>query len=177
MIGWLMSRLGAYLWPVAGAIGIGLVLWGGIQTARLKHAQAQTEEVKRACALERANATQAALKQSEENRAKEQAWQARQKEVSDEAERKLTQARADAVIADAAAGKLQQRVAALVAQARAATRDPASTPSSAPATDAIGLLAGVLGRLDQAAGQYAAAADESRAAGEACVAAYDALTR
>lgn len=91
--------------------------------------------------------------------------------------KELVRLRADAAVADAAAGRLRERVAALIAAARrdSAGADPAAVGAGPAACPEADLLAVVLGRAVEAAGQLAAAADESRAAGSACVAEYDAL--
>ena len=177
MLTWLLSKVSGWLLPVAG-VAFGLAaIFGTAQTYRLKTAKAETAQVKQAWQLDKAQAVALALQTATENRAKEQAVQLAQKEASDEAERKLTQARADAAIADAASGRLQQRVATLIVQARAAAANPVAAASSTPAADPINLLADVLKRSDAVSGQLADYADQARIAGEACVAAYDALTK
>lgn len=81
-------------------------------------------------------------------------------------------ARAGAAAADRAAAALRVRLNAFVANARAA--DPPA--SGAGEADPIGVLAEVLGRIDDAAGRYAKEADANRIAGLACERAYDSLT-
>jgi len=67
---------------------------------------------------------------------------------------------------------LRKQVAALVADARRAAASAGS-----PATgDALDLLADVLGRTDDAAGELAKIADERGIAGQQCERSYDALT-
>ncbi|WP_407062105.1 DUF2514 family protein [Burkholderia pyrrocinia] len=78
---------------------------------------------------------------------------------------------ADAAAADGAAVGLRKQVAALVADIR---RAGASTGSTA-AGDALDLLADVLGRTDEAAGEFARIADERGIAGRQCERSYDAL--
>lgn len=176
MIGWVVARLGAYLWPVVAAAFAASLLWGGVEHWRANRNADQMIEIKNACSLERARATEAALKQSETNAAITLARINEQKRVADEAERQLAQARADAAIADAAAGRLSRRVAALVAAAREAASHPPAAGASAPAEDPIGMLAELQRRADEAAGVFARIADERGAAGSACERAYDALT-
>lgn len=174
---WLLKLIpgGSTLWMLAGAAFVTVALWGGIQTKRLGWAQAEIQEVKNACALERANATAAALKQSELNASITQARVNEQKRVADEAERKLTQARADKAIADAAADKLRDRIAAYVAAAREAAANPTAVGTSPATDDPIGVLADVLGRADARAGLLADLADKRGAAGSACEQQYDSL--
>ncbi|WP_334070261.1 DUF2514 family protein, partial [Burkholderia cepacia] len=69
-------------------------------------------------------------------------------------------------------GSLQQRVDQLVA----AARHPAATTGGSAAGDALDLLANVLGRADQRAGDLAEYADRARIAGQQCERDYDALT-
>ena len=176
MIGFLLSRFTANLWPLAGIAAAALLLTIGVQTGRLHHAQTVIVEVQNAWALDRAQATAAALSQTEAYRAEETRRAAAHQEIVDEADRKTVAARADAVIADAAAGKLRERVAALVREARAATSNPAAPPGSTPAPDAAGLLADLQRRADERAGDLARIADERGVAGSACEAAYSALT-
>lgn len=83
---------------------------------------------------------------------------------------------ADARRADAAAVGLRQRAQQLAAAARCPTSDSAPA-SSSPAASAPGdLLADMLGRIDEAAGELARYADQARIAGQLCERAYGALT-
>lgn len=176
MIGALLSRLTAYLWPLAGIAAAALLLTIGVQTGRLHHAQAAIVKVKDAWALDRAQATAAALAQTTAYRAEETRRAAAHQEIVDEADRKTVAARDDAVISDAVAGKLRGRVAALIAQTRAATGNPAAAQTSSPADDAGLVLADLFGRLDARAGQLADFADRASIAGQACERAYISLT-
>ncbi|MBR8303684.1 DUF2514 family protein [Burkholderia dolosa] len=105
-------------------------------------------------------------------RAEEQRRTAAQSEIAKDANRQRTAALADAFAARAAAGSLQQRVDQLVA----AARHPAAAAGSPSTGDAIDLLANVLGRADEAAGELAEYADRARIAGQQCERDYDALT-
>lgn len=176
-MGWILGKLGSYLWPaVAGAFAASL-LWGGVEHWRANRNADAVIEAKNACTVARANATAAALQQSETNAAITVARINEQKRIADEAERQLAQARADAAIADAAAGRLSRRVAALVAAAREAASHPPAVGASAPAEDPIGMLAELQRRADEAAGVFARVADERGAAGSACEREYDSLTQ
>ncbi len=174
----LISIVSPRAWLAGGIALVLAVLVGSctVQTGRLHNTQRAlaTEKTERKAEHDAAQA--AAIKASAEYRAREQQWATAQKEISDEADRKLTQVRADAAIADAAAGRLQQRVAALVAEARRAATSPGPAGASAPAGDPIGMLADLQRRADEAAGVLARIADERGAAGDACVRAYEALT-
>ncbi|WP_343726706.1 DUF2514 family protein [Burkholderia seminalis] len=105
-------------------------------------------------------------------RAEEQRRAAAQSEIAKDANQQRTAALADAFSARAAAGSLQQRVDQLVA----AARHPAVAAGSPAAGDALDLLADVLGRADQRAGELAEYADRARIAGQQCERDYDALT-
>lgn len=105
-------------------------------------------------------------------RAEEQRRTAAQSEIAKDANQQRTAALADAFAARAAAGSLQQRVDRLVA----AARNPAAATGSPAASDALDLLADVLGRADERAGQLAEYADRARIAGQQCERDYDALT-
>ncbi|MCA8239842.1 DUF2514 family protein [Burkholderia sp. AU32262] len=117
-------------------------------------------------------AQKAQLGAVEAARAEEQRRTAAQSEIANDANKQRTAALADAFAARAAAGSLQQRVDQLVASARHPT-----TAAGSPATgDALDLLADVLGRADERAGELAAYADAARIAGQQCERDYDALT-
>lgn len=83
-------------------------------------------------------------------------------------------ARADAARAAAARNSLRVQLAAVVAANRRPT-DPASAASGATGGDPLGVFAEMLGRIDDAAGRYAAEADANRIAGLACERSYDAI--
>lgn len=172
MIEVLIAKLLPMRLAIEVAVLVALLVALGVQTKRVEWKEAQVGECKQTAVNDRNNATAALLKVQTEYRAEEQRRRDEQKEIADEADRKIEQARADAAVADAAAGRLQQRVAALVAAAREAARNPIATQGSAPATDAIGLLAELQRRADEAAGIYARIADERGVAGEACERAY-----
>ncbi|MCA8240568.1 DUF2514 family protein [Burkholderia sp. AU32262] len=97
---------------------------------------------------------------------------AAQSENAKYANQQRTAALADAFAARAAAGSLQQRVDQLVA----AARHPAAAAGSPAAGDALDLLADVLGRAGERAGDLAEYADRARIAGQQCERDYDALT-
>ncbi|HDR9288085.1 TPA: DUF2514 family protein [Burkholderia multivorans] len=118
-----------------------------------------------------AAAQKAQLEAVDAARAEEQRRTAAQQEIANDANQQRTAALADAFAARAAAGSLQQRVDQLVA----AARHPAATPGSPAAGDALDLLADVLGRADQRAGELAEYADRARIAGKQCEADYDSL--
>lgn len=90
---------------------------------------------------------------------------------AEDAWKKRDQALADAAAAASAAGGLRKQVAELVGRAR----DSATAAGSSTAGDALDLLADVLGRTDEAAGEFARIADTRGIAGRQCESDYDAL--
>ncbi|KGU65600.1 hypothetical protein Y037_3082 [Burkholderia pseudomallei MSHR983] len=104
-------------------------------------------------------------------RAEEQRRTAAQMEIAKHASKQRDQARADAAAAASAADGLRKQVAVL---GTVACR-PAASVGSAPAVDPIGVLADVLGRIDDRAGELAKVADERGIAGQQCERSYDAL--
>lgn len=85
-------------------------------------------------------------------------------------------AEADADSARNAAGGLRQRAAQLAAAARCSAGDSALAASGPPADAPGDLLAELLERVDQAAGEIGRYADQARRSGQLCERSYDALT-
>jgi hypothetical protein len=154
----------------------GIVAWGSHKDS-VGYSRG-TAEVQARWTAEDLKRAQVAAAAQEAARAEEQRRTAAQKEATDEADKKLARARADVVIADAAAGRLQQRVSALLSAARGGQVpvDPTATQPGQAADDAAGVLANVLFRCVGEYRRMAAIADERGTAGEACVKSYDALT-
>ncbi|HDR8924497.1 TPA: DUF2514 domain-containing protein [Burkholderia vietnamiensis] len=120
----------------------------------------------------KSDAAIAQTKAVEAARIEEQRRTAAQTEIANDANQQRTAALADAFAARAAAGSLHQRVDQLVA----AARHPTVAAGGSTAGDALDLLADVLGRADQRAGDLAEYADHARIAGQQCERDYDALT-
>ena len=161
---------------LAAAALASLWAWGHAREARGDRAgRAAVQAMWDAAELRRAAVAAAAQLAA---RAEEQRRAAAHQEALDAYEAQLARARADAAIADAAAGRLRQRVAALIRAARGDSggADPGVAPPGPAAQDPAGLLADVLGRCVERVRFLAAAADERGAAGQACERAYDALT-
>jgi hypothetical protein len=172
----ILSRLLAFFAPLGWWAALALAGLVGVQTLRVDHALRDMAEMKAAWSTDRQHAADLARKAEADARAEEQRRAAAQKEITDEYERRIQASRADAAVADAAAGRLQQRVAALVAAARQAASHPGVVVPSAPADDPTGMFADVLGRCVARVRVLAAVADERGAAGTACEREYDALT-
>lgn len=120
----------------------------------------------------RADAATDQTKAVEVARDEEQRRIAAQQENADHAAKERDQARADAAAAAIAADGLRKQVAGLVERAR----HTAASAGSSATSDALDLLADVLGRADARAGELARIADERGIAGQQCQADYDALT-
>lgn len=145
---------------LARVLAVLLVLvsgWGLYQTGRIHRLQLEV-------AQERAAATAQALQLTQER-------QAALGKVTDEARTQVAAARRDAAAARAGADSLRTAAAAAGRACGAA-----SAGGSDPAAGTGPVLADVLGRADDVAGELAAALDESRAAGLACERAYRAVT-
>ncbi|WP_175751962.1 DUF2514 family protein [Burkholderia ambifaria] len=96
---------------------------------------------------------------------------AAQQEIATDAAKERDQARRDAAAADGAADGLRKQVAVLVADVRRA-----GASAGSPATgNALDLLADLLGRTDEAAGELARIADDRGIAGQQCESSYGAL--
>lgn len=100
----------------------------------------------------------------------------RQTEIANDATKAAESARNDARAAGAVAEQLRQRIAQLSAATHAAS-NPAAIGAGQAAGDPLDVLADVLGRADQRAGELAAYADTARIAGLACERSYDSLTK
>lgn len=156
---------------------VGLLLAAlGVQTWRLHSEQADSAAERVSFAEARTLASRASAAEEAKNRAEEKRVRDAQQEKIDAAEQVIARERADRAIADAAAGRLSQRVAALVASAREAARNPATAQAGPAADDSAGVLAELLGRCVQRVRLLAAVADERGTAGQLCEQSYDALT-
>jgi Protein of unknown function (DUF2514) len=95
--------------------------------------------------------------------------------IANEAVKKAQESAAAASAAVGAGQRLRQRAEALAARCGGSGGHSALAGSGKAASAPGDLLYDVLGRLDEAAGQLAAAADQRGIAGQACVSAYEAL--
>lgn len=82
---------------------------------------------------------------------------------------------ADVRRADASARSLRERARQLADASRQACPPVAASAGSAPAEAPADLLAGMLGRIDEAAGELARYADDARTAGQLCERIYDSM--
>ncbi|MDB1108057.1 DUF2514 family protein [Pseudomonas extremaustralis] len=110
-------------------------------------------------------------------RTREQAYQQSINKAVQDGQRTIDQATADATAARASADGLRGAADALAARLAAsqASGNSCTAAASAAATRAVMVLADVLKRADQRAGDLATVADQARARGLTCEQAYDAL--
>ena len=152
-------------------------LLAGVQTWRLHGEQTKHAETRAAWAAERADIATRAAEAEAQARAVEAQRTAALETIRHDAQTEVQRARTDAAAAARAAGSLRQRAAALAAACdRGPAPNPAPAGGSAPTSGAGLLLADVLGRVDDVAGELAAAYDQARAAGHACERSYTSLT-
>ncbi|HHP5403294.1 TPA: DUF2514 domain-containing protein [Aeromonas veronii] len=163
---------------LAGAIVIAALVGGGVALYRFGHAdgeegerktwQAKWDEETARLAISRAKAVQ-------EAREEEQRRQAEIDEVRTHAQEQITQAQADAAAAGIESGRLREQARRLAARASQCASH-SSTPQGSPAAEQPAVvLADLLSRADERAGELAAAYDRARASGLACERAYDSL--
>ena len=152
-------------------IVLGLLAALGWQHSEMRGLKAQVGTL----TIER-DAARLAHKTEHENRVIESKRHHRLQEALD-AEHLARQAvEADLRAADAAAVGLRDRARQLAVASRCPAQDPGLAPGRPPANAAGDLLADMLERLDETAGELARYADQARLAGQLCERAYDALT-
>lgn len=151
------------VWLAIGVVAA--LLWMAHSTRVAKEA---LHKAQAAAAADEAQALRASIAETERRAAAHQ-------EIASAAEAKsIANARA-AAAARAAADRVRDAAAAFAASAAARGAVPAG---ACQATEAVaGVLAELLGRTANRAAELADLADRSRAAGQACEASYDALTR
>lgn len=171
----------ALAWAVAfvllGAAFVGQrEITAGVQV-KLAQAESRIDKLVADYARAESDARQQALEHERAIAAKEQSLTATLEANAKEAQRAQVSIAADRDRARAAEQRLRDQLATLVNRYRA-DRAPSANPAAAgqqpPAGDAIGVLADVLGRADQRAGELADFADRAHAAGLACERDYDA---
>lgn len=156
------ARLPTWAWVLIVALA-----WGSWQHHRAKAAG-------EALLAQQQLAAQAHAAQLEADQAETARRLSVQTKVSRDAQTQTQAAQAAASAAADAAGRLRQRLAAVQADAGASAATAAGgCPST---THTAGVPADLLWRAVEAAGRYAAIADQRGTAGQACERAYQALT-
>lgn len=130
-----------------------------------------------AWAGERTAAKDAALKQSEDHRAKEAEWRKQQETRDAESAVKSETLRRAAAGLDARRVDVLRQFTALAATCGRTAADPGAQPGGAPTSAAGDLLTELYRRADEDAAAIADFADHANAAGERCVIDYEALRR
>jgi hypothetical protein len=170
----MLTTLRANAWKyTAIALGLGLGFALVMQTLRLADARLETAHTENTLQTERTTAARAALKTSERYRKLGDTHR-------DEIAKNDTAAQAALAAADAgraravdARNRLQRDLADYLTQHRAAAQARAAAGQCAPDTGPADLLADMLRRADDRAGELAHVADTARARGLACERAYD----
>ena len=171
----------ALAWTIAfGVLGAAFVgqreITAGVQV-KLAQAESRIDKLVGDYAKAESDARQQALEHERAIAAKEQLLTATLEANAKEAQRAQSAIAADRDRARAAEHRLRDQLATLVQRYRAdgtPSANPAAAGQQPPAGDAIGVLADVLGRADQRAGELADFADRAHAAGLACERDYDA---
>ena len=164
----LIQPLTAILALIAALVGVGAYEHHrGYATGRA--------DVQQAWDKERAAQLATAVAANESNRSIEQQRAQAVQKATHNAELAQDIARVAAVRAVAAGDGLRQRTVAVAAACDRPAVNPGAASASPPASAPGDMLADVLRRFADAAGQLAAVADQRGVAGAACVAAYDAL--
>ncbi|MCI8210791.1 hypothetical protein AUC61_14735 [Pseudomonas sp. S25] len=110
-------------------------------------------------------------------RTEEQRRQNAANQVANDARQEQAHALSDSAVADAAGDRLHIEAGKLAASASCSTGDTGAAERGKTATRAAMVLSDLFQRADKRAGEMAKAYDSARIAGQACEAAYDALTR
>lgn len=169
MLGVLTGWRGYAAAALAGGMVLGAAAWT-VRGWRGDAALARSEANHATVMEEHARAALAAVDAA---RTEEQRRAAALEDARNDALEKAAAAADDAATAHAAGQRLRARIDALVADA--GRRDPALAAGGPAAGDSIDMLAHVLGRAIDAAGQLATYADRARIAGLTCERAYDSL--
>lgn len=162
-------------WRLVGwALLVALVFGAGWEVQGWRK-DVEISTIKEDRARERRDQALAQIKAVDDARIEEQRVTAVQARNANEAIKQLQAAQAGARAADAARRELLARVTALANAARRPD-DSGAVAAGPPTSDPVVLLADVLGRADQRAGDLAQYADAARIAGQKCERDYDALT-
>lgn len=157
------------LWTIAIAAAVAFVSYG-IHLYNDSLREDGREEIRAAWAR------QVQVDQAAQNR-KELAWKRQLEELQHASDEDRARLAADAARARAAADGLRKQLADYAAAWRDAGRSASAAGNGQAAGDPIGVLAELLGRIDERAGVLAQVADDARAAGQQCERSYDALTK
>lgn len=169
-----LATLRASAWKyTAIALGLGLGFGLLMQTLRLAEARLETAHTENTLQAERTAAARSALKTSERYRKLGENHRDEIAQIHTDAQTALAAADNGRARAVDARNRLQRDLADYLTQHRAAAQARASAGQCAPDTGPADLLADMLRRADDRAGELAHVADTARARGRACERAYD----
>jgi hypothetical protein len=169
-----LATLRANAWKyTALALGLGLGFALVMQTLRLAEARLETAHTENTLQTERTTAAQSALKASERYRTLEGKHRDEIAQTDTAAQTALAAADAGRARAVDARNRMQRDLADYLTRHRAAAQARAAAGQCAPDTAPADLLADMLRRADDRAGELAHVADTARARGLACERAYD----
>jgi hypothetical protein len=163
---------------LAGALVIAALAGGGVVLYQSGHFDGEEGERKTWQAKWNEEATRLATartKAEQEAREEENRRQAEIDEVRDHAQEEIAQAQADAVAASVESGRLREQARCLAARASQCASYPSTAQGGQAAEQPAMVLADLLSRADERAGELAAAYDRAQASGLACERAYDSL--
>lgn len=160
--GWVWSLI------TAGALAAAVV-----SQTRFTHERANHAETRAQYAEKVAQAEAATRAESEKNRAIEQELRNAQETNASQAQALLEAVEFAATVDRVASARLRDAAQDLAAVARSRCANSPIVSGSEAGGDPIGVLAIVLGRADERAGELAAIADERRIRGLTCEAEYD----
>ncbi|RZJ62943.1 MAG: DUF2514 family protein [Acidovorax sp.] len=170
----MLTTLRANAWKyTALALGLGLGFALLMQTLRLADAHLDGANTEATLQAERATAARTALKASERYRKLEGNHRDELAQIDADAQTAVGAADAGRLRAVAAGNRLQRDLADYLTQHRAAAQARAAAGQCAPDTGPADLLADMLRRADDRAGELAHVADTARARGLACERSYD----
>lgn len=164
---------------LAGALVIAALAGGGLALYRCGYSAGKDGEHKTWQAKwneETARLAIARTKAEQKAREEELRRQAEIDEVRTHAQEQIAQAQADAAAAGIESGRLREQARRLAARASQCARGSGATQGGQAAEQPAVVLADLLGRADERAGELAAAYDRARASGLACERAYDSLS-
>ncbi|MNJ44639.1 hypothetical protein D3C77_396960 [compost metagenome] len=165
---------------LAGALVIAALVGGGVAIYRSGHAAGEEGERKTWQVKWNEEATRLATartKAEQKAREEENRRQAEIDEVRDHAQEEIAQAQADAAAADLESGRLREQARRLAARASQCAGNSSAALGVQAAGQSAMVLADLLSRADERAGELAAAYDRARASGLACERAYLSLTQ
>ncbi|TNJ03906.1 endopeptidase [Aeromonas veronii] len=165
---------------LAGALFIAGLVGGGIALYQSGHSDGVEGERKTWQAMwdeEAVRLATARTKAEQEARAEEKRRQAEIDEVRDHAQEEIAQAQADATAAGIESGRLHEQARRLAARASQCASNTGTTQGGQATGQPAMVLADLLSRADERAGELAAAYDRARVSGLACERAYDAISQ